>query len=40
VAKEKVQTPLEDEVVEVPNDKEQGIHKEEPRPRVVSLFGQ
>jgi len=38
VAKEKSQTPLEDEVVEVPKDKEQGIHEEEPRPRVVEPY--
>jgi len=38
VAKEKGQTPLEDEVVEVPNDKEQGIHEEDPRPRVVEPY--
>ena len=38
VAKEKGQTPLENEVVEVPNDKEQGIHEEDPRPRVVEPY--
>jgi len=38
VAKEKGQTLLEDEVVEVPNVKEQGIHKEDPRPRTVEPY--
>ena len=38
MAKEKGQTPLEDEVIEVPNDKEQGIHEEDPRPSVVELY--
>ena len=33
--KENSQTTLEDEVVEVPKDKEQGIHKEDRKPRVV-----
>jgi len=39
VAKEKGETPLVDEAVEVPNDKEQGIHDEELRPRVVEPYG-
>ena len=38
MAKEKGQTPLEDEVVKVPNDKEQDIHEEDPRPRVVEPY--
>jgi len=38
VAKEKGQKLLEGEVVEVPNDKEQGIHEEDPRPRVVEPY--
>jgi len=37
VAKERGQTSLGDEVVKVPKDKEQGIHEEDPRPRVVAL---
>ena len=38
MAKERGQTPLEDEVVEVPKDKEQGMHEEDPRPRVVEPY--
>ena len=38
MAKEKGQTPLEDEVVDVPNNKEQGIHEGDPRPRVVEPY--
>jgi len=35
---EKGQTPVEDEVIKVPNDKNQGIHEEDPRPRVVEPY--
>ena len=38
MAKEKGQTPLEDEVVKVPKDKEQAIHEEDPRSRVVEPY--
>ena len=38
MAKEESQTLLEDKVVEVPKDKKQGIHEEDPRPRVVEPY--
>ena len=38
VAKEKSQPPFEDEVVKIPKDKEQGIHEEDLRPRVVEPY--
>ena len=38
MVKEKGQSPLEDEVIVLPEDKEQGIHKEVPRPRVVEPY--
>jgi len=38
VAKKKGQTSLEDEVVEVSNDKEKGIHEEDLRLRVVEPY--
>jgi len=38
VAEEKSQPLLEDEVVKVSEDKEQGVHEEDPRPRVVESY--